>query len=246
MKIILEDILDDIDLKDDDIDVVSRLDNSDDDIVNTDQFDFVAYIINVNDDINYKDDVNERCINFFNGDLTKSLDVYLDSYKLNILKNADEGFDLLCDLNIIDDLGGCPEYDGNVYCQIFFNFDGNLMHMLHFFDIIFCVSSCYSYFYRNHESDEYVYLTWFKSVKRKSSFNVVNPKHFFMTYGWGNYPKDLVSQNAVESLAESLFQLFWKKIKVLKLGNFNTDDERKEYILNTINKFINNKRRKKR
>ena len=36
MKIILEDILDDIDLKDDDIDVVSRLDNSDDDIVNTD------------------------------------------------------------------------------------------------------------------------------------------------------------------------------------------------------------------
>ncbi len=245
MKIILEDILDDIDLKDDDIDVVSRLSNSDDDI-DTDQFDFVAYIINVNDDINYKDDINERCINFFNGDLTKALDIYLDSYKLNILKNADEGFDLLCDLNVIDDLSISPEYDGNVYCQIFFNFDGNLMHMLYFFDIIFCVSPCYSYFYRNHESDEYVCITQFKSVKRKSSFNVVNPKHFFRTYGFCNYLKGTVTQNAVKSLAESLFQLFWKKTRVLKLGNFNTDDERKEYILNTINRFIKNKQRRKR
>ncbi len=244
MKILLEDILDDIDLEDSEqSSVVSNMINNSDDDIDTDQFDYVIYIINKNTDTFQKDAINEMFLNYINGKLKNKLDVYLDSYHLNIFEINKTDGKVLNDLGILDFdlLDETPAFYGNVFCQIFLKFDGNLMHMLNIFDSIHCLRDAYTYFYRNHsDEEEFLYIN-----------QRMQPKHFFGTQTYKKYNKEFLriwgyNENTADKykgLIQSIFYLFWEKNKVLKLENFNNDNERKEYISKTLDKFIKNKQR---
>ena len=242
MKILLEDILDNIDLEDsEDSSVVSNIINNSDDI-DTDQFDYVIYIVNKNTNTFQKDAINEMFLNYINGKLKSKLDVYLDSYLLNIFEINKTDGKILNDQGILDFdlLDENPEFYGNVFCQIFLKFDGNLMHMLNIFDSTNCLIDAYTYFYRNHSVEEE--FLWTNQR--------IQPKHFFGTQAYKKYNKEFLriwgyneNTDIYKGLVQSIFYLFWEKNKVLKLDNFNTDKERKEYISKTLNKFIKNKQR---
>ena len=241
MRRIFEDILDDIDLED----YSSPVSHMDNDAVDVSKYDFVIYLL---DSRIFNKNVDEARVEYINTILEKQLDVYLDSYYLELFKLDDEWAENNPRYLIKD-----SSY-GNTCCRIFFNVDGNVMHLLNFFDSVYRVNVTYRGLYDNK------YLV--KNDAQPFSFNERNDSHIpVFIYGifdkkYNEYPSYFFKRNCNKNyhefgqldeqkkkLVNSLFILFYQNKHVLKFKGFDNDDDIKQYLAKTVDKFIKNKKR---
>lgn len=230
MRRIFEDLLDDIDIENDS-DVVSRLGKDEESFS---QYDFVLYIMNSNSITKRKNTVNEYIKLYFN-ELERQLDVYLDSYHIDIFEIDDnnEVFKQSEDLFFVT-----KEMYGNVCVRLYFNFDGNLSHMLNFiYSLYYFFSECISYYlYKNNESS-FCNLTQTKIISCYDTENIIKEGEKLLIYD----PKQPEIKNA-EYITDILLDIFWKKYKVLNFKEFSNNDQIRTYMINKIEKFIDFKK----
>jgi hypothetical protein len=241
MRRIFEDILDDIDLKDDSSSV-SHMDN---DVVDISKYDFVIYLL---DERKFNKDVDDARVEYINTILERQLDVYLDSYYLELFKLDDEWVENNPKFFIKE-----SSYE-NTCCRIFFNVDGNVMHLLNFFDSVYRVNATRRYLYDNkylvendaqpfsfnERNDSYVHVSVYGIFDKK--YNNY-PSYFFKRNCNKNYHNFGQLEEQKKYLVDSLFKLFYQDKHVLKFNGFDNDDDIKQYLAQTVDKFIKNKKR---
>ncbi len=249
MKRIFEDILDDIDLGDSEQnDVVSRLDNNN--VVDWKQFEFAFTIsVNLQKDLNWeivtpkrvKEEFTEPFFRF-----KEKLNVYLDSYwtddQLYCQKEEYvEQFKDTYDVKLLPEDWPVrlefPQHGG--YC-VFFNFDGNIFHLLRFFDELWnldCgIDICFGLYWLNAKNIDWKY-NFIRDISIRNFLrDSDNQKYYVISKKSFEYQK----------LTDQIFNLFWNycrnwrnqpKNRYLNLKEFNSDEERKQYILKSLMKY---------
>ncbi len=223
MRRIFEDILDDIDL-DNDENIISKLSQNDDFEHSAFDYQIVIWHYPNSDNAEIENEVFVK-----NAEkLKRKLDVYLDSFRLDILEIDNDAWTFFENYGVLID-----ETDlKNKYCRIYLNFDGNLMHMLKCFnEIVF-------------QADLYKMLIDQKTKKElKLKLNILDdnyPLDFFNKYKNNPLTYKNVEKIKVIRLADVLIDLFWNKRQVLKLGEFKNLSQQKTFVIDAIKKFIKN------
>ncbi len=214
-----EDLLDDIELEDESSDVVSRLANSDD----RDHYDY--FMIIRRSSYSQINDNEDEIANYYDKILKQQLDVYVDNYYMSIFRFGDKDNEDAQKTRSLFSIGDEEE----IWCNVYFNLDSNLMHILNFYDSIYsCCADGLCSIYDNHtmESIE-IFLNHHKM-----------PAYFFKRKQYMNSGSLYV---IIEKLATSFLIFFWTYKPILKLQDFNDDKERKCYLEKQIEKFVKNK-----
>ena len=160
--------------------------------------------------------------------LKEKMDVYLDSYWTDDIIYYQEQVDAQhyiggqmlpeeerprLELN----LGGLAGY------RIYFNFDGNVMHMLQFF------YACANDF---HVWGSHSMARIYTKDGRQVGYKTTYPISFFKRYGYATFLK---SSESIECLADSMLQWFWHDNRVM---NIRRKEYHKLYIIDKIKKFV--------
>ena len=232
---LFEDILDDIDLGDsEDSNVVSKL-SSDDNAVDLKQFHYVfyfsLYFFNEIDRTIYKESKN---VNKVIPIITNTANTYLSSYygrnKVSLIKrNEKEPIDLSDD----DDIN--PDTASMLYYKLYFNFDSNLYHILHF--MLFVETS--SYLKNNFISKDFknsVVLTSYI----KYGDDILDNNRILLKPIILNQTIIEIKEKQLNEITDEIYKQFYLKDKILKLDEFKTEEKKKSYIKNCVTKFADN------
>lgn len=194
-------------------------------------FDYILYIGHQIKD-NYKKELQIQEIeNDYQRPLQKlkeKMDVYLDSYWTDDIIYYQEPVDaqhyiggqILPEeerLRLSLNLGGFVGY------RIYFNFDGNVMHMLQFF------YACANDF---HVWGSHSKARIYTKDGRQVGYRTTYPIGFFERNGYLTFAK---SSESIECLADSMLQWFWHDNRVMKIQR---KEYHKLYIIDKIKKFV--------
>ena len=226
MKRIYEDILDDLDSIGKKNPTETLIEDS-----AKENFDYILYIGHQIKH-NYKKELQIQEIeNDYQRPLQKlkeKMDVYLDSYWTDDIIYYQEQVDAQHYIGgqilpeeerprLKLDLGGLAGY------RIYFNFDGNVMHMLQFF------YACGNDF---HVWGSHNIARIYTKDGRQVGYGTTYPIGFFERYGYATFVK---SSESIELLADSMLQWFWHYNRVMK---FRRKEYHKLYIIDKIKKFV--------
>ena len=238
MKRIFEDILDDIDLKDDD-DVVSKLD--DNDVVDLKQFGFRFDITIEHVDIppynriswknilRYIHDNNDKIFN----KLKQLLNIYADSFWVDndftVLFGVDKPFEKgIKKVNIdYDDV-----YNANyVYTNAYFNFDSNLNHLL---NLIYRLEN----FQKINRLNFGLMNVYIYQVNRGIPILNFN-NNTIINALTKSIEQDFDIDDTVIQVSNIIYEYFYKNDHILKFKGLKQDDANiLEYIKTCVRKFI--------
>ena len=185
-----EDLLDDIELEDESSDVVSRLANSDN---NKDYYDYFM-IIRRSSYSQIIDDEDE-IVNYYDKILKQQLNVYVDNYCMSIFKIEDTDNE---DAKKTRSLYLIGDRKDEFWCNVYFNLDSNLMHILSFYDSVYsCCADGICSIYDNHTM---------KPIEIFLNHRMM-PDYFFRRKQYMNSGNLSVN---ISKLATSFLNFFWK------------------------------------
>ena len=246
MKKIFEDILDDIDIESSEDSVINKLSADTEIIPNRQDFDYVLYLgefISTHQLLYNSDEDFIKTINFYFKDdidsIKEKFNIYLDSYWIDDNIYSQDQIILKYGSNLIEYM---PKEDENfilktqtLYQRIYFNFDNNLMHILHFLYIIANMRTTINRLYYRISNEE---LTYKDKEKQTYEGGFIDMSIFFNNHRLKNDNNKFIASNLeIENFSNAIIEFFYEKKKLLKLDNFEKYDQ-KIYVIKAIENFI--------
>jgi hypothetical protein len=209
--------------------------SSDDDAVDLNQFHYVFYFsLYFFSEINrtiYKESKN---VNKVIPIIKNTADAYLDSYygrnKVSLIKkNEKEPIELSDD----DEIN--PDTTNMLYYKLYFNFDSNLYHILYF--MLFVETSLYlkNNFISKDFKNNVVLTSYIKYGDDILDNNKILLRPIIL-----NQTSIEIKEKQLNEITDEIYKQFYLKDKILKIDGFKTEEKKKLYIKNCVEKFTDN------